>query len=292
MNKKALTFILTAGLSASWLCSLFNCAGTELKRDVTVYANNTRIKLESKPLKDSLLYAEFSEQAYKLPKTGGKFRVKSEIEDRGWRYLGAFPAKALNGQEQEFGFVAEKDGTVVVAFRGTRTQKEWQADSLMLQSAFSPMMGPGMVHTGFLQIYLSCRDKILGLLRKAGSRKKLVITGHSLGSGVAFLFALEAAYLNKERVLFKDISVFAFAAPRTGDPAFVDAYNRLIPRSFRVINHCDRIQNIPPKQFPAGRVIWQYRHVHTGYLIRVSGTVDEHKCHDIETYINALKRLK
>lgn len=40
--------------------------------------------------------------------------------------------------------------------------------------------------------------------------------------------------------------MYSFAGPRVGNPTFVDAYNFLVPASYRVVNLADMVPMLPP----------------------------------------------
>ena len=78
----------------------------------------------------------------------------------------------------------------------------------------------------------------------------MTICGHSLGGALVTLLALDVA----ANTIFKDPTVYSYASPRTGDPAFAGTYNQVVKNSFRIANRLDLVPKLP---FPP-----DYEHVH------------------------------
>ena len=68
---------------------------------------------------------------------------------------------------------------------------------------------------------------------------------------------LAAATLANETRLNNQLRVYTYAGPRVGDPAFAEAYNPLLPHSYRVVNRADLVPDLPPETFRGE----EYRHV-------------------------------
>jgi hypothetical protein len=94
----------------------------------------------------------------------------------------------------------------------------------------TPLEGiPGKVHTGFNTSLLFIKERLEDTLAKYGAAtKKIWITGHSLGSGQAQLFA---TYLKKKNPSWDIKGVYAYAAPHVGDATFVAQMNQLLPEA-------------------------------------------------------------
>ena len=69
----------------------------------------------------------------------------------------------------------------------------------------------------------------------------LTICGHSLGGAIVTLLALDLA----ANSTFKNPTVYTYASPRTGDPAFVSTYDQVVPNTFRIANRVDLVPKLP-----------------------------------------------
>jgi len=65
--------------------------------------------------------------------------------------------------------------------------------------------------------------------------------GESYGRALVTLLALDVA----ANTAFKNPTVYAYASPRTGDPAFVSMYNQVVTDSFRIANRLDLVPKLP-----------------------------------------------
>ena len=182
------------------------------------------------------------------------------------------------------GFVAEDRSAVYLVFRGTVTANEWIRD-LNLHLAACPYLASGKVHEGFLQTYQLFRPGILDALARLNPRKRLFITGHSLGAALATLALPDLASATG----FKSPIVYTFASPRVGDKTFAETYNGLFSsRSFRIANTSDMAVSLPLPMPFLGFIGGFFTDVETPVVFTVQEE-DPEKNHIIETYIAALK---
>jgi predicted lipase len=187
-----------------------------------------------------------------------------------------------------FGFIARSGVDVVVAIRGTENALEWIINSLFLPVPF-PYVSAGRTEQGFTYFYStfhtgtdSTSPRVLDALRALtadGTVKTLRITGHSLGSALATLLAIDVA----GNGVFASPTVYTFASPRVGDKVFAGTYDGLVPDSWRIANANDIVTQLPPSF--AG-----YLHVDAEVPInsddRTKHTVS---CwHALRTYLNTL----
>ncbi len=133
---------------------------------------------------------------------------------------------------------AASDQHVFLAFRGTesRSPVDWSRDA-----QFVPQVGElgGRVHSGFRAALNEVWVAVEASIESAG--RPIVVTGHSLGAGLAVLAAARAidAGLPVE-------SVFLYGSPRPGLADFRTAYDRLLQSvTFNVINHIDLVTRVP-----------------------------------------------
>ncbi|MGH7174314.1 MAG: lipase family protein [Gemmataceae bacterium] len=150
-----------------------------------------------------------------------------------------------------FGFIARSGPDVIVAIRGTEGILEWITDSLFLLVPF-PYISAGRTEKGFTDFYTSFHTgadstspRVLDALRALsadGTVKTLRISGHSLGSALATLLALDVA----GNGVFASPTVYTFASPRVGDKVFAGTYDRLVSDSWRIANLNDIVTQLPP----------------------------------------------
>ncbi|DBA91385.1 TPA: hypothetical protein ACH3X2_003920 [Trebouxia sp. C0005] len=147
--------------------------------------------------------------------------------------------------------------TIVVAFRGTASLKNASADVQAWQAAHPPVRGRHWmgrrprVHAGFLKSWLAggLKDKVVARVLKAiqdekdgGPITRVLITGHSLGGALATLCAFDIAAAIKEAGAMADdgrpidVCCYTFGAPRTGNRAFRNEFNALVPNCWGIIN--------------------------------------------------------
>jgi hypothetical protein len=168
-----------------------------------------------------------------------------------------------------YGLVAQSraaPGTAVVAIRGTQGAMEWWDDLHFGLVPFSRNPSAGKVADGFDAIYATLRVTAAGTVFDLGattgsfaldvrralapagfsageSPPALVATGHSLGSALITLYVLDnAASAPDWRP-----TIYTFASPRTGDPAFAASYDALGLASYRIANAADLVPHLPPE---------------------------------------------
>jgi triacylglycerol lipase len=128
----------------------------------------------------------------------------------------------------------------------------------------------------------------LEVLKKRSSRKRLMITGHSLGGALATLCAIDVAANSK----FHAPIVYTIGSPRVGDAAFCNAFNRKVKYSWRIYNEVDLVTRVPPVTYvsPITGRVWHYEHVRSEYRLDFqNGSLLRN--HDLANYFTALCRL-
>lgn len=198
---------------------------------------------------------------------------------------------ALGGVEEPeaevFGFIAESKNKIIIAFRGTDSYKDNESDQDLYQVPYPFVKNAGKTHRGFTCIYQSARDQLIRELNNLSTDKKLLITGYSLGGGLAVLAALDIA----ENTEFKIPIVYTYGSPRTGDPDFVDRFNQRIKNSFRIYNVHDVIPTVPNEAYPPPFTedgIY-YQHVETMYPLSFDLNSIA-RAHFINCYFNNLSK--
>lgn len=157
------------------------------------------------------------------------------------------------GRQVSIGLIYQADGTgdVAIAIRGTEGIMEWIHDAEFRLVICPCLAGSGHTEDGFTAMYMSLRTDVapgsssvaraLATLPFAPPVTSLTICGHSLGGALATLLALDVA----ANTVFKNPTVYTFASPRTGDPAFATTYNQLVQDSFRIANRVDLVPKLP-----------------------------------------------
>lgn len=153
---------------------------------------------------------------------------------------------------------------LVFAGRGTAVNslRDWQndlrasgvkCDDPLLTSrvvSITGGCGTGLIHKGFAEEWAESKTTLVAALKTAiqsGDYTKLVVAGHSKGGAIALFVAAEVkanlATWRKPDVL---IRVFAFGAPRSGDPNFVRFWTGLgIPYTRYAVSG-DPVPHTPP----------------------------------------------
>ena len=147
----------------------------------------------------------------------------------------------------------------VIVIRGTEGVWEWIQDAKFLPIPFTAVSGAGLTEDGFTDMYNSFRvgldprsarltPALSGLLGAANS--KLTICGHSLGSALATLLALDVAV----NTPYKQPELYTFASPRVGDLHFSNFFNSVVPDCYRIANRIDIVTHVPvpPLYFHVG----------------------------------------
>jgi hypothetical protein len=186
---------------------------------------------------DRLLCAEMSRLAYAdepvvtaaLPRAGFAFT----------RWLGG--GSSLAGRFASWGadgFVATaSDGRIAIAFRGTESNRP--EDLLVdLFARAKPWPSGGMVHEGFAAALAHVRPAVDAALRGAGTGP-LLVTGHSLGAGLATVLAAD--------LRARAPRLITFGSPRVGDANFAALIDPATVDRFA--NCCDMVARVPPEAF-------------------------------------------
>lgn len=187
-----------------------------------------------------------------------------------------------------FGFVAKSNSDIVVAIRGTENIIEWVWNFEFALDSF-PYAAAGKTERGFTHFYSTLRTgpdsthprvfEAIQTLIAGGGIGTLRIAGHSLGSAVATMLALEIT----GKKVWTAPTAYTFASPRVGDASFANQYNSLVAESWRIVNRHDRVPDLPPD-------VLGYAHVDTQKTIdSLNRTKPTIACfHQLRTYLNTL----
>jgi hypothetical protein len=172
----------------------------------------------------------------------------------------------------------------VLAIRGTSNGIEWWDDANAVVKTPFKVPGCGSVGMGFARIYdtLAVVERPVGFaaaaaqsvdtegLKAAGGFSRQVsalvgrhasnlsaraagiaptasvtVTGHSLGSALATLYAMENARTDQ----LVNPLLCTFASPLVGDATFASVFNGLALTSWRIVNTPDLVPKVPPSGF-------------------------------------------
>lgn len=175
---------------------------------------------------------------------------------------------------------------IYIVFRGSDKGVDWMNNFQMRQQIYpygDPDETDVRFHNGFMTAYRSVRDRVLAEVRKYPDFD-ITVTGHSLGGAVATIAALDVQY-NITQHTGQSIQVYSFGAPRVGNSALVESFQRRVPKNYRFVYGWDIVTYIPR--------VWQgYEHVPEEYRLGsrwtwrvISRRFDDHK---IANYIKAL----
>lgn len=149
-------------------------------------------------------------------------------------------------------WIFKKDNALYVSFRGTSSLKDATTDLYALKKTFTiGHQNYGKVHKGFYNYYMKIRQQlhkhIVNYLNDdsiSKEKKKIIFTGHSLGS-CSILCALETAVLYP--ALSSRIMCVTFGAPRVGDKQFRDSCKTYLRYVYRIVNDDDPIPRAPTR---------------------------------------------
>lgn len=160
-----------------------------------------------------------------------------------------FTACSFLEEEEKQCFIVSTEKTVILAFRGSESVRDWIVNMKFTMTDFPP----GAIHTGFSSIRSFWPQVRAELSEQEAERKRLWLTGHSLGGAYAML----AAHLLAETD-FTITSLVTYGQPLVGDRDFADPLHlALRDRYHRFIYQNDIVARIPPSWFGyrhAGRV--------------------------------------
>ena len=145
-----------------------------------------------------------------------------------------------------YGFVLASKTANIIIFRGTQRTTEWIGDILLFQKDYQGLAN-SKIHSGFADIYQKLAQQTREIVSKLNPGVPCYISGHSLGSALATLAALDIA-LNVPK-LKDQIRLYTYAGPRVGNPNFALLHSQTIPNSYRISNLADLVPLSPPTNF-------------------------------------------
>jgi len=155
-------------------------------------------------------------------------------------------------RSEPFGFVvtSKQNGQRYLVFRGTETVSDWAMNVDADQEDYG--LGYGNAHHGFLKLYRSLQNEMLQILNSLDNLQQLYVTGHSLGSSLSTLAIpkIIEKYPNTQLIHYN------FASPRVASIPFAEKYNSNGALTFRVVNTCDLVPQLPSAVF--GKALYQH----------------------------------
>eukprot|EP01135_Chromosphaera_perkinsii_P005423 Nk52_evm22s348 gene=Nk52_evmTU22s348 len=205
----------------------------------------------------------FASEAYRLNSSEGK-RLQPQLH----KYT--LLKQVTDLETDSNALIAEKDGYIVVSFRGTKSRKNLKSDirtkqvSLFKREERSWMQNlvssPCLVHRGFKECHQAIKDEVIeAILKHHKGDKPVKITGHSLGGALAILLSYE---LSKKYSISS--TVYVFGCPRVGNETFANDFKEAVPECFRLSMDGDIVTGLPK---------WGYRHVGKNVVLDRNGNI-------------------
>jgi len=173
-----------------------------------------------------------------------------------------------DGEFPIMGYVAKDKmyGNVWIAFRGSLDKADIREDIIYKQTdLISPFTHDDSIkcHTGFTNVYKTFRRDMVDAVKSVGANK-IIITGHSLGAGLATIASYEFGLRGY------DVYTYTFASPRVGNIAFARAVYMNSKCFYRIVNISDLVPTLPIAVMPNMRDKnnpFIYKHVGDGQVI-------------------------
>ena len=234
--------------------------------------------------KDAILLSVMIHQSYQLFENGKLILPKGYS----LRYTIRVLACVEEPESEVFGYIAESQERIIVAFRGTRTFKDNESDQDLYQVPYPFVRNAGKTHRGFTCIYQSTRNELIRELNKLSPTKQLLIAGHSLGGGLAVLAALDIAV----NTGFKNPYVYTYGSPRAGDPVFASTFDQRVKNSDRIYNIHAIIPTLPDQAYlpPFTQKGLYYQHVNRKYALSFQLNSVAVRNHEIVCYFKNLSQ--
>jgi hypothetical protein len=141
------------------------------------------------------------------------------------------------------GFVAIKNRTIYVVFRGSESKKDFQNDASVQKVPF--IKEGEKVHIGFKSCWEPVAEDVYVAINEArdlmSTVDNLVVCGHSLGGAVATLMA----HSIKDRFYGYHVECCTIGSPRVGNKVFKQNFDKSGIESIRVVHNNDLVTHTP-----------------------------------------------
>ena len=169
----------------------------------------------------------------------------SKQEEIKWDDYGLELVKWIENKKSDTqGFVATRDKSIYVVWRGSESKKDFQNDASIDKV---PFLNDGeKVHIGFKY----CWESVVGdtydaidtaLENLQGETTDIVVSGHSLGGAVATLYA----YSIKKHYPHYNVKATTIGSPRVGNKAFKENYDKSGIDTLRIVHNNDLVTHTP-----------------------------------------------
>jgi len=200
------------------------------------------------------------------------------------------------------GFVAIKDKSIYIVWRGSSSKKDFQNDASIDKVPF--IEDGEKVHIGFKTCWDSVKDETYKALEKAlstlggeGEVDNIIVCGHSLGGAITTLCAYQIYTIYKSD---KIISC-TIGSPRVGNKVFKTNFDKSSIESLRIVHNLDVVTRTPSIGYhhvntelridDEGKVKkWMIDWQRVGEYIKAVFTGKTAKDHMTNNYISALNK--
>ncbi|CAJ0593715.1 unnamed protein product [Cylicocyclus nassatus] len=150
-------------------------------------------------------------------------------------------------KDECWGYVAMRDGWIIVAFRGTRTKVQLITE--LIESMSEPKKkiraGGAVQHYFYIALNAVWRQMhvVLRKLQATYPDYQIMFTGHSLGGALASLAS--TVFAHRHPALQSKIHLITYGQPRVGNFDYAQAHSRLVPKSWRIVHKYDLVAHLP-----------------------------------------------
>ncbi|PCJ19820.1 MAG: hypothetical protein COB02_06435 [Candidatus Cloacimonadota bacterium] len=232
------------------LTSSFSDSNKRIHNFKEIYTITAKPTISKKRILKAIKYAELCSLTDKTNK-----QIKA-------RYPHAIIHTTKINEVKFFILIDNQHQTQTIAIRGSTTLKNWIQDAkfFKVQDKWARNI---QVHKGF---YQTTRELYSKANKYLNPKYKTIITGHSLGGGVAILLGLYLEHFN-----FKKLDIITYGQPRITNKNGAVILRNL--RLERIVSQLDLVPSLPPK-FLGFRHFGNSLILTGGYLLRDYKTVE------------------